>query len=95
MRELRQPDEPNPVAEMTRFATLGDMTAVRATAAIVPAEDAWCRTPGWQSAEADADVREGRTRAFDSMDDLFAEIDTMRETGLSGGDVPVHDLPRR
>ncbi|MGI5488179.1 hypothetical protein [Microtetraspora malaysiensis] len=43
--------------------------------------EAWYWTSGWQSdeAEADADIREDRTRVFDTMDDLFAEIDDVRK----------------
>ncbi|GAA3235269.1 hypothetical protein GCM10020216_056840 [Nonomuraea helvata] len=52
----------------------------RRVAAIVPADDAWYWTPGWQAAEAeaDADFREGRSRRFDSMEDLFTESDAIR-----------------
>lgn len=52
----------------------------RRVAAIVPAEEAWFWTPGWQAAEAEAqaDIAEGRTRTFDSMDDMFAEADAVR-----------------
>lgn len=52
----------------------------RRVAAIVPADDAWYWAPGWQEAEAeaDADFRDGRSRRFDSMDDLFAESDAIR-----------------
>lgn len=52
----------------------------RRVAAIVPADEAWFWAPGWQAAEAeaDADLREGRTRTFDSMDDMFAEFDAVR-----------------
>ncbi|MDP4508330.1 hypothetical protein [Nonomuraea turcica] len=51
-------------------------------AAILPSDDAWYWAPGWQAAEAeaeaDADFREGRSRRFDSMEDLFAESDAIR-----------------
>lgn len=50
----------------------------RRVAAIVPADDAWYWTPGWQAAETEADFEEGRTRRFDSVDDLFAESDAIR-----------------
>ena len=52
----------------------------RRVAAIVPADDAWYWTPGWQAAEAEADAefREGRSRRFDNMDDFFAESDAIR-----------------
>ncbi|MFC0865810.1 hypothetical protein ACFHYQ_26270 [Sphaerimonospora cavernae] len=72
------PDVISAAAQRHTIAYLTDRG--RRVAAIVPAEEAWYWTPGWQSAEAeaDADAREGRTRAFDSMDDLFAEIDTVR-----------------
>jgi hypothetical protein len=52
----------------------------RRVAAIVPTDDAWYWTPGWQTAEADADAdfQNGRSRRFDSMDDLFAESDAIR-----------------
>ncbi|MDF2708196.1 MAG: hypothetical protein K0R62_3848 [Nonomuraea muscovyensis] len=52
----------------------------RRVAAIVPADDAWYWTPSWQQAEAEAeaDYREGRTRVFETMDDLFAEVDVVR-----------------
>ncbi|MEW9531183.1 hypothetical protein [Microbispora sp. NPDC049125] len=76
---------PDVITAAARRHTIAYLTdRGRRVAAIVPAEDAWYWTPGWQSAEAeaDADVREGRTRAFDSLDDLFAEIDTVR------GDTP-------
>ncbi|HEX5493434.1 MAG TPA: hypothetical protein VFX70_02520 [Mycobacteriales bacterium] len=45
-----------------------------------PANEAWFWSAGWQAAEAEAeaDIREGRTRAFDSMDDMFAEFDAVR-----------------
>lgn len=77
------PDVINAAAQRHTIAYLTDQG--RRVAAIVPADEAWYWTPGWQSAEAEAeaDIREGRTRAFDTMDDLFAEIDAVR-----GEDVP-------
>lgn len=47
---------------------------------IVPAGKAWYRTPGWQAAEAEADtdIQEGRTRTYESMDEMFAEFDAVR-----------------
>jgi hypothetical protein len=38
---------------------------------------------GWQTAEAeaDADLAAGRSRTFDSMDDMFEEFDTVRGDG--------------
>ncbi|MFC7380656.1 hypothetical protein [Sphaerisporangium rhizosphaerae] len=72
------PDVISAAAERNTIAYLTDHG--RRVAAIVPADEAWYWTPGWQSAEAeaDADFREGRTRTFDSMDDMFAEIDAVR-----------------
>jgi antitoxin (DNA-binding transcriptional repressor) of toxin-antitoxin stability system len=72
------PDVIAAAAERHTIAYLTDQG--RRVAAIVPAEEAWYWTPGWQSAEAeaDADFREGHTRVFDSMDDMFAEIDVIR-----------------
>ncbi|MEV0590712.1 hypothetical protein [Nonomuraea cavernae] len=72
------PDVISTAAQRHTIAYLTDQG--RRVAAIVPAEEAWYWTPGWQSAEAeaDADAQEGRTHAFDSMDDLFAEIDAVR-----------------
>ncbi len=77
------PDVITAAAQRHTIAYLTDQG--RRVAALVPADEAWYWTPGWQSAEAeaDADIREGRTRAFDTMDDLFAEIDVVR-----GEDVP-------
>ena len=45
-----------------------------------PADEAWYWTAEWQAveAEADADIRAGRVRTFDSMDDMFAEFDAVR-----------------
>ncbi|ETK33916.1 transcriptional regulator [Microbispora sp. ATCC PTA-5024] len=46
----------------------------------MPEEDAWFYTPGWQEklAKAKDDVAEGRTRTFESMDDMFADLETER-----------------
>ncbi|WP_182904191.1 type II toxin-antitoxin system Phd/YefM family antitoxin [Microbispora sp. H10830] len=71
------------IAAATQRHTIAYLTDQgRRVAAIVPADEAWYWTPGWQSAEADADIREGRTRSFENMDDLFAEIDALRGEDL-------------
>ncbi|MFF3438383.1 hypothetical protein [Streptosporangium sp. NPDC002721] len=72
------PDVINAAAERNTIAYLTDHG--RRVAAIVPADEAWYWTSGWQSAEseADTDVQEGRVRTFDSMDDMLAEIDAVR-----------------
>ncbi|MGJ6965178.1 hypothetical protein ACSDR0_25030 [Streptosporangium sp. G11] len=72
------PDVISAAAERNAIAYLTDHG--RRVAAIVPADEAWYWTSGWQSAEAeaDADTREGRVRTFDSTDDMFAEIDAVR-----------------
>ncbi|WP_204018290.1 type II toxin-antitoxin system Phd/YefM family antitoxin [Sphaerimonospora thailandensis] len=77
------PDVITAAAQRHTIAYLTDQG--RRVAAIVPADEAWYWTPGWQAAEAeaDADIREGRTRVFDSMDDLFADIEAVR-----GDDLP-------
>jgi hypothetical protein len=48
----------------------------RHVAATAPAEEVWYWTSGWQAAEAD--IREGRTRAFETLDDLLSEMGTVR-----------------
>ncbi|MBG0816939.1 hypothetical protein [Planomonospora sp. ID82291] len=72
------PDVITAAAERHTIAYLTDQG--RRVAAIVPADEAWYWTPGWQAAEAeaDADAREGRTRVFATADGLFAEFDTVR-----------------
>ncbi len=72
---------PDVIAAATERRTIAYLTDQgHRVAAIVPTEEAWYWTPGWQAAEAeaDADFREGRTRVFDTMDDMFAEIDVVR-----------------
>jgi antitoxin (DNA-binding transcriptional repressor) of toxin-antitoxin stability system len=70
------PDVISAAAQRHTIAYLTDEG--RRVAAIVPADEAWYWTPGWQIAEAEADARRGRTRAFDTMDELFGEIDAVR-----------------
>jgi antitoxin (DNA-binding transcriptional repressor) of toxin-antitoxin stability system len=52
----------------------------RRVAAIVPADQAWFWTPGWQAAiaESEAEIRDGRGRTFDSAEDIFDEFDAVR-----------------
>ena len=54
------------------------------------ADEAWYQDAGWQAAEAeaDADIRAGRVRTFDNMDDMFAEFDGVR--GDPDGDALAH-----
>lgn len=53
--------------------------------AIDPADEAWRWTPGWQAAGAEAGIalREGRTRAFETMDKPSAEIETRQGHSLN------------
>lgn len=46
----------------------------------LPISEAWYRDPGWQAAEAeaDADLAEGRTRTFDSAEEMFEEFAAVR-----------------
>ncbi|WP_182879217.1 hypothetical protein [Microbispora sp. H10949] len=76
------PDVINAAAQRHAIAYLTDQG--RRVAAIVPSDEVWYWTSGWQSAEAEADeeIREGRTRSFATMDDLFAEIDAVRAEDL-------------
>jgi hypothetical protein len=62
----------------------GHLPEVISAAAERHGRPTWYRTPDRQTTEAgvDADFREGRTRAFDSMDDMFAEIDAVRVEDL-------------
>ncbi len=76
---------PDVIAAATQRHTIAYLTDQgRRVAAIVPTDEAWYWTPGWQSAEAeaDADIQEGRTRSFENMDDLFSEIDAVRGEDL-------------
>ena len=43
----------------------------------VPADDAWFRSERWQrmEREAQADIDAGRVKSFDTIDDLFADLD--------------------
>lgn len=74
------------LAEVVGRAARGDRIVYltdrgRRVAAIVPVEDAWYWTPGWQhaEAEADADIRDGRTRSYENIDEMFAELDAVRD----------------
>ena len=45
---------------------------------LVPAEQAWFWTTKWQEAErqAQADIKAGRAKAFQSVDELLEELDS-------------------
>ncbi|WP_084369893.1 type II toxin-antitoxin system Phd/YefM family antitoxin [Microbispora sp. ATCC PTA-5024] len=73
------------LAELVNQAVYGHVHTIltrdgRRLARIIPEEDAWFYTPGWQEklAKAKDDVAEGRTRTFESMDDMFADLETER-----------------
>jgi prevent-host-death family protein len=75
------------LAELVNQAVYGHVHTIltrdgRRLARIIPEEDAWFYTPHWQEkfARAKDDVAEGRTATFDSMDDMFADLESGLET---------------
>jgi prevent-host-death family protein len=74
------------LAEVVNQAAYGHVTTIitrdgRPLARIVAEEDAWFWTPEWQAKEREADeeLAAGQTRTYDSMEDLFADIDEQRD----------------
>lgn len=74
------------LAEVINQAAYGHVTTIitrdgRPLARVVAEEDAWFWTPEWQAKEREADeeIAAGRARTYDSMDELFADIDELRD----------------
>ncbi len=59
---------------------IGQVTEAAQREGFLPISEAWYRDPGWRAAEAeaDADLVAGRTRTFDSMEEMFEEFAAVR-----------------
>lgn len=71
------------LAELVNQAVYGHVHTIltrdgRRLARIIPEEDAWFYTPEWQEklARAQDDLAEGRVKSFESMDEMFADLET-------------------
>lgn len=67
--------------DQVEFDVMPDGTVTLRGMKMIPADQAWFWTPGWQAGEraADADIAAGRTEYFDSAEAFLAALDG--ETG--------------
>ncbi len=65
------------------LARMVNNTIVLVPQETVDKDQAWFWTERWQKLEAEAenDIREGRVKAFDSVEELFHEIEEKSQTG--------------
>ena len=81
VQEMTTTEARKNLPELVNLAAYGHVTTVitrdgKRLARIVPEEDAWVYSAGWQDKirEATADIAEGRIRDFDTDDEFMAHL---------------------
>ena len=84
IQEMTTTEARKHLPELVNMAAYGHITTVlvrdgRRLARIVPEEDAWVYSPGWQEKlrQAEADMAEGRTQSFADDEDFLRHLDAI------------------